>query len=95
MFRTILVQLGQFGCLTNLGGKRAELVQKFVPRSPVGIFRNEYSRSSPFDSKLMFWRVSYHLGPFGCITKLGPKRAELGQMFMPRSHVGMVRNERI
>ena len=95
MFRTILVQLGQFGCLTNLGGKRVELVQKFVPRSRVGIFRNDHSRSSPFDSKLMFWRVSYHLGPFGCITKLGTKRAELGQKFVPRSHVGMVRNERI
>jgi len=35
------VHLGQFGCLTKLGAKRAELVQKFVPRSRVGIFRNE------------------------------------------------------
>ena len=93
VFRTILVQLGQFGCLTNLDGKRAELVQKFVPRSRVGIFRNEHIRSSPFDSKLMFWRVPYHLGPFGCITKLGTKWAELGQKFVPQSRFRMVRNE--
>ena len=40
-FRTIWVHLGPFGCLTALGAKRAELMQKFVPRSRVGIFRNE------------------------------------------------------
>ena len=38
-FRTILVDLGPFGCLTKLGAKRAELVQKFVPESRIGIFR--------------------------------------------------------
>ena len=32
----------------------AELVQKFVPRSRVGIFRHEHTRSSPLDPKLMF-----------------------------------------
>ena len=39
-----LGDLGQFGCLTKLGGKWAELVQKFVPRSRVGIFCNECTR---------------------------------------------------
>ena len=39
-FRTIWVHLGLFGCLTKLGAKRAELVQKFVPRSRMGIFHN-------------------------------------------------------
>ena len=29
--RTIWVHLGLFGCLTKLGAKQAELVQKFVP----------------------------------------------------------------
>ena len=29
-YRTIWVHLGLFGCLTKLGAKRAELVQKFV-----------------------------------------------------------------
>jgi len=41
VFRTIWVHLGPFGCLTELGAKRAELVQKFVPRSRVGIFGND------------------------------------------------------
>ena len=89
---------GPFGCLTKLGAQRAELVQKFVPRSRVGIFHNEFTRSTPLDPKLMFWRVSYHLGAFenvcGCLTKLGAKRAELVQKFVPRSRVRIFRNER-
>ena len=62
--RTIWVHSGPFGCLTKLGAKRAELVQKFVPRSRVRIFRNEPTRSTPLDPKLMFWCISYHLGAF-------------------------------
>ena len=54
-FRTNLVHLGLFGCLTKLEAKWAELVQKFVPRSRIGIFRNERTRSIPLDPKLMFW----------------------------------------
>src|SRR6185295_10223538 len=65
---TIWEDLGPFGCLTKLGAKRAELVQKFEPRSRVGIFRNECTRSTPLDPKLKFCCVSYHLGPFGCLT---------------------------
>jgi len=34
------VHLGLFGCLTKLGAKQAELVQNFVTRSRVGIYRN-------------------------------------------------------
>ena len=41
VFHTIWVHLKLFGCLTKLSAERAELVQKFVPRSRVGIFRNE------------------------------------------------------
>ena len=58
---------GEFGSLTKLGAKRAELVQKFVPRSGIGIFRNERTRSSPLDPKLMFWCVSYNLSAFGTV----------------------------
>ena len=36
-------------CVMKLGAKRAELVQKFMPRSRVGIFRNERTRSIPLD----------------------------------------------
>ena len=101
---------GPFGCLTKLGAKRAELVQKFVPRGGaklaelvqkfvprgrVRIFRNERTRSTPLDPKLMFWcirTILEHLGPFGCLTKLGAKRVELVQNFVPRSRIIIFRN---
>jgi len=41
----------------KLGAKRDELVQlmqKFVPRSHIGIFRNGRTLSTPFDPKAMF-----------------------------------------
>jgi len=66
-FRTIWVHLRPLGCLTKLGEKRAELVQKFVPRSRVIIFRSEPTRSTPLDPKLMFWCISYRLGAFATI----------------------------
>ena len=86
-----------FGCLTKLGGKRAELVQKFVPRNRVGIFNTERTRSIPLDPKLTFWCVSYFLGAFGNVLlpyKLGAKQAELVQKFVPQCHVGIFHNER-
>ena len=58
------VHLGLFGCLTKLGAKRAKLVQKFMPQSRVWIFRNEHTRSTPLDPKLIFWCDSYYLGAF-------------------------------
>src|SRR6185437_9215804 len=64
VFCTILVHLRPFGCLAKLEAKHSELVQKFVPQSRVGIFRNENTRSTPRDPKLMFWSVSYHLDAF-------------------------------
>ena len=70
-FRTILVPLGLFRRLTKLGSKRTELVrlmQKFVPRSCVGIFDNDRIRSTPLDTKPMFLCVSYCLGAFGTIS---------------------------
>jgi len=95
-FRTIWVHLGLFSCLIKLGAKRAELVQKFVPRSCIRIFRNECTRSTPLDPKLMFSCIRtiwVHLGPLGCLTKLGAKRADLVQKFVPRSCVRIFRNE--
>ena len=61
------MRLVSFGCLTALGAKRAEQVQKFVPRSRVGIVHNERTRSTPLDPKLTFWCVSYYLGAFGTV----------------------------
>ena len=62
--------LGAFGTVWlpyKTGGKRAELVQMFVPRSSIRIFCSECTRSTLFDPKLMFWCISYHLGAFGTI----------------------------
>ena len=70
---------GPFGCLTKLGAKWAELVQKFVPRSRVGIFRNERTRSSPLDPKLSFWCVSYYLGAFGTVGLPFGTRSKMGR----------------
>ena len=81
----------------KFSAKQAELVQKFVKRSRIGIFRNERTRSTPLDPKLTFWCVSYYLGAFGtvgCLTKLGVKWAELVQKFVPRRRVGVSYNER-
>ena len=66
-FHTVCVHLGPLSCLTKLGAKRSELLQMFVPRSCVESFRNERTRSTPLDRKLMFWCVPYHFGAFGTI----------------------------
>ena len=87
---------GPFGCLTKLGAKHLELVQKFVLGSRVRIFRNERTRSTPLNPKLTSRCVSYYLDlrPFGCLPTLGAKRAELVQKFVPQSCVRIFRNER-
>ena len=88
---------GPFGCVTKLGPKRAELVQKFVPRSRIGIFRNECTRSSPLDPKLMVSCVSYYMGVFRTVWLPYETRCKMGRTsakFVPRSRVGIFRNER-
>ena len=54
-------------CVTTLRSIRAKPVQKFVPRSRVGIFRNERTRSTPLAPKLTFWCILYYLGRFGTV----------------------------
>src|SRR6185437_14755587 len=78
-FRTIWVHLGLFGCLTKLGAKWVELVQKFVPRSRIGIIRIERSRSTPLDPKLTFWCVSSYLGAFGTVWLAYETRRKTGR----------------
>jgi len=78
-FHTIWVHSGPFGCLMKLRAKRAELVQKFVPRSRVGIFRNERTRSTPLDPNLTFWCVSYYLGAFGTVWLPFETRSKTGR----------------
>ena len=86
-FRSILVHLAMFNYYTKLGAKWVELVQfmqKFVPLSLIGIYRNERTRSTPLDPKIMFWCVFV---VFRCILdlfrycmKLGAKQVELVQL---------------
>ena len=85
------------GCLTKLGAKRAELVQKFVPQSHVEFFAMNipdpphWTLNSCFG---VFHTIWVHLGPLCCHMKLGAKRAELVQKFVQRSRVRIFRNER-
>ena len=68
-------------------------MQKFVPRSDIGIFRNERIQSTPLD----LHSIMVHLGSFRNYMKLGAKRGELVQLmqkFMPRSLIGIFRNGR-
>ena len=79
MIRTIWLHSGLLVCLTKLGAKRAELVQKFVPRGRVGIFHNERTRSTPLFPKLTFWCVSYYLGAFGTVWMSYKTRRKTGK----------------
>jgi hypothetical protein len=56
--------LRPFRYCMNYNAKWVELVpllHKFEQRSHVGIFRNESTRSTTFDPKLIFWRISNRL----------------------------------
>jgi len=73
------VHSGPFVCLTKLSAKRAELVQKFVPRSRVEIFRIEGARSTPLDPKLMFRCISYYLCAFRTVCLPYETRCKTGR----------------
>ena len=81
-----------FGCLTKLGAKQAELVQKFVPRSRVGIFRNQRTLSTPLDPKLKFWCVSYYLGAFRTVWLPYEARCKTGRTSAKVSATKLCRN---
>ena len=71
IFWCVPFSLGAFGTVSLLHKldakhtKLVQLMQKFVQRCVVRIFRNERSRSTPLDPKLMFWFVSFRLGALG------------------------------
>jgi hypothetical protein len=79
-FHTIWVHSGPFRCLTKLSAKRCELVQKFVPRSRVGIFRNECTQSTPLYPKLKFWCILYYLRAFGTVWLPYETRCKTGRI---------------
>ena len=73
-------------------------MQKFVPRSRVGIFCKERTRSTPLDPKLTFWCVLHYLGAFGtvwlpyetrcktCQTSAKVRASKSRQNFSQRTH---------
>src|SRR6185295_17273162 len=70
MFWCISYYLSAFGTIWlpyKTRCKTGRTSEKFVPRSRVGIFRNECTRSTPLDPKLMFWCDSYYLVAFGTV----------------------------
>jgi hypothetical protein len=59
----VLGRVGPFLYCTKFDAKLAELApltHKFAKQTVVLIFRNERTRSTPLDPKLMFWGVSDH-----------------------------------
>ena len=68
---SVWLRLGLFRNGKKLGAKRGallQLMQKFVPQSHVGIFRNERTQSAPLDPKLMFSCVEKCWDAFGFIS---------------------------
>ena len=59
-FHSVWVHLGSFRNCMKLGAKRGELeqlMQKFVPQSHIGIFRDGRTLSTPLHPKVMFQYV--------------------------------------
>ena len=52
---------------------------KFVPRSRVGIFHNERTRSIPVDPKLMFWCILFYLGALRTVWLRYETRCKTGR----------------
>ena len=81
-FSTVWLHLRPFCYDTILYAKRVkilQLMQKYVPRSPVGMFCNDRSQPTAIDPNLMFWCVSYHLGAFGIVLLLHEARYKTGR----------------
>ena len=81
-FWSVSYYLGAFGTVWlpyEFSAKQAELVQKFVKRSRIGIFRNKRTRSTPLDPKLTFWCVSNYLVASGTFWLLYKTRCKTGR----------------
>ena len=76
MFWCVSYRSGAFWTVSLLhetwckSAKLVQLMQKFMPQCRSRIFRNECSRSTPLDPKLMFCFVSFRLGAFGTVSLL-------------------------
>ena len=81
VFRSVWVYLGLFCYYTKLNVEWTELVQlmqKFVPQSPVRSFCNKSTRSTPSDPKLMLWCIFVVSGGFGIISLLHVTKCKTG-----------------
>ena len=61
VLHSVWVHLGSFRNYMKLDAKQGELVQlmqKFLPRSRIGIFLYERTQSTPLDPKLKVWCVA-------------------------------------
>jgi hypothetical protein len=91
----ILGRFGPFRYSTKVDVKLAELMplsHKFAKQSRFGIFRNERTRSTPLDRKLML-----RFGQFCYCMKVDAKLAEpapLSRKFATQNRVKIFRNER-
>ena len=71
-------------------------MQKFVPEVASEFFAMNapdpphWTLNSRFAAFHTIW---VHLGPFGCLTKLGAKRVVLVQNFVPQSRIRILRNK--
>ena len=76
MFWCVSFRSGAFWTVSLLhetwckSSKLVQLMQKFMPRCRARTFRNECSRSTPLDPKLMFCFVSFRLGAFRTVSLL-------------------------
>jgi len=100
MFWCVSYHFGAFGIVfwtTKLGVERDELVQllqNFVPWSHIGIFPNERSRSSPFDSKLIYWCISYRLAAFETVSLLHDTIRKTGRSLAINAKVNATKSRR-
>jgi hypothetical protein len=90
----VLGRFGLFRYYTIFGAKWAKLMplmNKFVQRNRVEIFRNERTRSTLLDAKLIFWGLSDCFvtartsGPNGCINA-EVRAIKLRRNFLQRTH---------
>ena len=82
MFWCVSYYLGAFGTVWlpyKTRCKTGPTSAKVRARSHVGIFRNECTQSTPSDSKLTFWCISYYLGPFGTVWLPYETRCKTGR----------------
>ena len=87
-FCSVWVHFVVFGCILDCfvtarnwmqsGLKMVELMHKFVAWNRIGSFRNECTRYTQSDPKLLFLCVSYCLGAFGNLSLLHETLCKIG-----------------